>query len=89
MRLIDADALYLKFINADWYDSDDHDTAEKHLLDAPTVSLVEAEWQNGEKDEYPHCTNCDYMPMYDPHIDDIYYSPYCPNCGAKMEGDKA
>jgi len=43
------------------------------------------EWKNGADDEYPHCTICGYMPMFDPHIDDIYYSPYCPNCGAKMK----
>ena len=44
---------------------------------------VQAKWKNN-KDEYPECTNCGYMPMFDPSIDDIYYSPYCPNCGAKM-----
>lgn len=42
-----------------------------------------AEWKNN-KDEYPECTNCGYKPAYDPIIDDIWYSPYCPQCGAKM-----
>lgn len=46
--------------------------------------VVHAKWENN-KDEYPECTNCGYMPMFDPSIDDIYYSPYCPNCGAKMD----
>lgn len=42
-----------------------------------------AEWKNN-KDEYPECTNCGYMPAYDPAIDDIWYSLFCPQCGAKM-----
>ena len=43
------------------------------------------------QDEYgtDHCSCCDYIPAYDTAIDDIYYSPYCPNCGAKMEVDNA
>lgn len=42
------------------------------------------------KDEYgtDRCSCCDYIPAYDIAIDDIYYSPYCPNCGAKMEADE-
>lgn len=45
--------------------------------------IIHAKWKNNLGD-YPECTNCGYMPMYDPHLDDIYYSPYCPNCGATM-----
>ena len=42
------------------------------------------------KDKYgtDHCSCCDYIPAYDTTIDDIYYSPYCPNCGAKLEVDE-
>lgn len=43
-----------------------------------------AEWKNN-KDEYPECTNCGYMPAYDPAIDDIWYSMFCPQCGARMK----
>ena len=46
-----------------------------------------ARWANGP-DEYPACTICEYRPPYDPHIDDIFYSPFCPNCGTKMEEAK-
>ena len=28
---------------------------------------------------------CGYIPLYDNAIDDLFYSCYCPNCGAKME----
>lgn len=45
---------------------------------------LRAEWKNN-KDEYPECTNCGYMPQYDPAIDDIWYSAFCPQCGARME----
>ena len=58
---------------------------ESAETECPTIEPPQGKWKNGEKDDYPHCTNCDYMPMFDRHIDDIYYSPFCPNCGAKME----
>lgn len=52
---------------------------------ADVAPVVHGRWENN-KDEYPECTNCRYMPAYDSALDDIYYSPYCPNCGAKMDG---
>lgn len=33
------------------------------------------------------CSKCGYIPPYDRAIDDIYCSPFCPNCGAKMDGE--
>ena len=60
----------------------------KRLIDeqptADVKEVVHAEWKNNSED-YPECTNCGYMPMFDPHIDDIYYSPFCPYCGATMD----
>ena len=32
------------------------------------------------------CSECGYIPPYDNVIDDIFYSNYCPTCGAKMDG---
>lgn len=32
------------------------------------------------------CSECGYIPPYDNAIDDIFYSNYCPTCGAKMDG---
>ena len=45
------------------------------------------EWVNDEHD-MPRCSCCGYMPEYDRHIDDYYYSDWCPNCGARMEVDE-
>ena len=60
------------------------------LADVPTVDAVEVVhgcWVNN-KNDYPECDKCGYMPQYDPMIDDIWYSPYCPKCGARMmDGD--
>ncbi len=51
---------------------------------ADVEPVVNAEWRNN-KNDYPECTNCGYMPAYDPEIDDIWYSPHCPKCGARMK----
>ena len=59
--------------------------AVRDISDADVAPVVHGRWENN-KDEYPECTNCRYMPAYDSALDDIYYSPYCPNCGAKMGG---
>ena len=53
---------------------------------ADAVEVVHGRWVNNT-DDYPECNRCGYMPMYDPAIDDIAYSNYCPNCGADMRGE--
>lgn len=57
--------------------------AADHLVAHGVVVREKGEWRNN-KDEYPECDKCGYMPQYDPMIDDIYYSDFCPNCGADM-----
>ena len=39
------------------------------------------EWVNDEHD-IPRCSECGYMPEFNNHIDDYYYSDFCPNCGS-------
>lgn len=51
----------------------------------PWASLIEAEpIKHGEwipdDYEYNHCSECSYE-----HESPEYVTPYCPNCGAKME----
>lgn len=46
---------------------------------------VTANWVTGA-DGMPKCSNCGYNPAYDTALDDFFYSGFCPNCGARMDG---
>lgn len=46
---------------------------------------VHGRWENDEND-IPRCSNCSYIPEFNRYLDDYYYSDFCPNCGAKMNG---
>lgn len=63
-----------------------------YIITALTDGATPSERKTGKwiKDKYgtDHCSCCNYIPAYDTAIDDIYYSPYCPNCGVKMEVDE-
>lgn len=58
---------------------------------ADVAPVVHGKWTT--VDGISRCSECGYIPAYDSAIDDLFYSPYCPNCGAKMDkmdgGDKA
>lgn len=51
---------------------------------ADVEPVKHGEWKNNEG--IAMCSECGYIPPYDNAIDDIFYSNYCPNCGAKMDG---
>ena len=51
---------------------------------ADVAPVVHGEWIT--IDGISRCSECGYIPAYDSAIDDLFYSPYCPNCGAKMDG---
>lgn len=51
---------------------------------ADVAPVVHGEWVT--IDGISRCSECGYIPAYDSSIDDLYYSPFCPNCGAKMDG---
>ena len=82
-RLIDANAL-IKEANADgaygYVDA-------LQIANAPTVDAVEvvhAEWEEIDGDY--RCTNCHHAPIVG--IDNEFrLTNFCPNCGAKMDGE--
>lgn len=51
---------------------------------ADVAPVVHAKWIT--IDGISRCSECGYIPAYDSAIDDLFYSPFCPNCGAKMDG---
>lgn len=87
MRLIDADDLWSEIMalphNGDMISSEE---VEQEIRDAPTVDAVEVvhgrwEWRGG----IPWCSNCGEMPPGYSYEGDVNTTPYCPNCGAKMD----
>lgn len=51
------------------------------IEDAPTAEVKYGEWVYGEFD-IPHCSECGEEAMPN------NISKYCPNCGAKMDGEE-
>lgn len=56
----------------------------KVILEAPTVDAVEV--VHGRWDDECRCTACGWYGE-DWYKRDVYYFDYCPNCGAKMDGE--
>ena len=94
MRVIDADALFAEFENADWYNNADRDEIAEHLvLQAPTidaVSVVHGEWKVSCKDSVCSVCGKDEAEFICGTEDWYGYglSNFCPNCGAKMDGER-
>lgn len=62
----------------------------KCIETVPTADVVEVrhgEWKICSDGYYPYCSRC----RYEPEISTRYrnnLTPYCPNCGAKMDGER-
>lgn len=59
------------------------------IMKQPAVDVApvkHGEWTT--IDGISRCSECGYIPLYDNAIDDLFYSDYCPYCGAKMDGEK-
>lgn len=91
MRLIDADAANVDYIPCYYGSNCRAEDVEEWLKDQPTIDAVPvvhgrwvhtdmAAWWFG-KDE---CSECQY---HDDERNDLSRLKYCPNCGAKMDGE--
>lgn len=91
MRLIDGDALFRSIEEAEWYNNADRDEiAEELVLNAPTIEERKTgKWARQETDlmRWYICSECGAKPLYDEYRTGRVFSAYCPNCGAKMEGE--
>lgn len=64
---------------------------------APTADVQEVkhgEWKDDQDDVYwgnyivkKHCSRCGYTPNFDRKTELFDLTKYCPNCGAKMDGE--
>ena len=85
MRLIDADNLNARLSRngTPYYTVPD-------IENAPTVDavpVVHGRWERDADGDW-YCTNCDeVVAICESGREQTYRKPYCPNCGAKMDGD--
>ena len=89
-RLIDANALRKKATLRHGYDFQGIFVKVQDIDDAPTVDAVEV--VHGRWEKAPHqygflrCSKCNDVYISDTWLCDGKWN-YCPNCGAKMDGD--
>ena len=60
-------------------------SVKRVLIQAPAADVVEVkhgEWLYSRVHNILHCSECGEIP-------DCFEPPYCPNCGAKMDGGNA
>lgn len=90
MRLINADAAWVKFENDAWWDIHDRRVAQDIIDSVPTVDavpVVYAEWT--EVGGTYTCSNCGGQ--YEKYDHMGYWNgeyKYCPYCGARMDGEE-
>ena len=94
MRLVDAGPLEEFFDNkakswAGTWSGPAYSTALERVKDAPTVDaapVVHGQWEKAEYGGFVRCDKCK-----DVYIDESWLTDgkwnYCPNCGAKMDGE--
>ena len=87
MRLIDADALKAKLYFGDdcWIKGS---LIKEHIDNAPDIDFAPVRHGHWEDDySFIKCSSCrTYETKYD-HLGNMNEFDYCPNCGARMDGD--
>ena len=100
-RLIDADALKLAIRDDAEITGRNYARMKMHINEAPTVDAVEVvhgRWEDRYGGKYANpvydCSECKKSALFRNDMDLLgswksvqYLSDYCPNCGAKMDGD--
>lgn len=91
MRLIDANAIVERFSHYGWGGETDGEIVLEAVEDAPTVEaapVVHGRWV--DMGDFCQCSACKSVKLKEI---DTYYgkaawikTPYCPRCGAKMDG---
>lgn len=83
MRLIDAD------VASRWMEQNEAYMDAEILRAIPTVDavpVVHGRWEQDADGDW-YCTNCgEAVAICDSGKNRTYRKPYCPNCGAKMDG---
>ena len=91
MRPVDADIIIQNLTGMkNYYDAIALDGMIKALKEAPTIEaapVVHGEWiLEREPDGTPYCYHCSVCDSDFMRINIKTVFPYCPNCGAKMDG---
>ena len=93
-KYVNADELFQEDFTDFWHDKADQKVFENILIDAPTADVVEVrhgKWKIKQDDfycEYMMCSCCKEE-FYPDDADTVDTTPnYCPNCGAKMDGER-
>ena len=90
-RLIDANALKANFVVLGEFAKDLwHAATIRSAIDnTPTVDAVEVvhgRWEKAEYHGFIRCDQCKDVYINEEWLEDGKWN-YCPNCGAKMDGD--
>ena len=92
-RLIDANAIpyeehYVPDGDTQWEYKKELCVLKPTIDAMPTVDAVEvvhADWKDCENADFVYCTHCKKEWNVFDNRAELFY--YCPNCGAKMDGD--
>ena len=99
-RLIGANALSIKVMDASYWDNQDEDVIWNLVQDAPTVDAVEvvhAHWEDGcamhnGKEVYKSidCSHCEEVFKIESETREYWKARFkvCPFCGAVMDGER-